>query len=509
MPPVASETTSIALIPTLPNPARAAQTSDVAQASPFATLLDIGTSAGGDQPPQTSATTSEQPSPTGIVEQFTPKLWSHSAQLPAAASDTVQVSNDAAQLGTDAAQPEGDTNSASIAAAFVATVGAGKTIGAVQPKTDVKTTASNAAGDDNKPAGDGKPPRDSKPAESSTPADPAAVAATNPIQPIIPLAAPTPGAPAPGAPDATSQPASDGLAQVVAAAIPQAAAVAQVAIAIVPKAISAVNGAATATLGAATPKTKPAKFDTAQADSNGPDVVSDSLLKTVSAPKGDDKPQAVVDDGNEQGAVRVHTDVAADAHHTTIAKTQAAAVQDAQPDPTKIVTDAAQQTTLTPSSAAASPAAANPATSAPPAAPVAVPLAGIAVEIAGKALAGKNRFEIRLDPPELGRIEVRLDVSHDGQVTSSLIADRSDTLDLLRRDASGLERALQDAGLKTGDNGLQFSLRDQSTGQNQGQSPSPAATRLVVSDDALPAIDTTSRGYGRLAGLGGGIDIRV
>jgi hypothetical protein len=38
--------------------------------------------------------------------------------------------------------------------------------------------------------------------------------------------------------------------------------------------------------------------------------------------------------------------------------------------------------------------------------PAAIPLSGVAIEIAGKALAGKNRFEIRLDPPELGRIDV-------------------------------------------------------------------------------------------------------
>jgi len=69
----------------------------------------------------------------------------------------------------------------------------------------------------------------------------------------------------------------------------------------------------------------------------------------------------------------------------------------------------------------------------------------LAIEIAGKAFAGKNRFEIRLDPPELGRIEVRIDVDHDGNVTSRLTVDRADTYDLLRRDAAGLERALQDA----------------------------------------------------------------
>jgi flagellar hook-length control protein FliK len=77
-------------------------------------------------------------------------------------------------------------------------------------------------------------------------------------------------------------------------------------------------------------------------------------------------------------------------------------------------------------------------------------------------------------PPELGRIEVRLAVDRDGHTTTSLIADHSDTLDLLRRDASGLERALQDAGLKTADNSLQFSLRDQSTGQQQSNTAGAA-----------------------------------
>jgi flagellar hook-length control protein FliK len=66
----------------------------------------------------------------------------------------------------------------------------------------------------------------------------------------------------------------------------------------------------------------------------------------------------------------------------------------------------------------------------------AIPLAGLAIEIAGKALAGKNRFEIRLDPPELGRINVRLDVDRDGNVTSRLTVERAETYDLLRHDAA-------------------------------------------------------------------------
>jgi len=127
------------------------------------------------------------------------------------------------------------------------------------------------------------------------------------------------------------------------------------------------------------------------------------------------------------------------------------------------------------------------------------------VLIAGKALGGSNHFDIRLDPPELGRIEVRMKVDRDGQVSSHLIADRADTLALLRRDQTGLERALQDAGLKTDGDGLQFSLRDQSgNGQPNGR---PASPNLALQDNPLP--DLPTRGYASYVARVGGIDIHV
>lgn len=161
--------------------------------------------------------------------------------------------------------------------------------------------------------------------------------------------------------------------------------------------------------------------------------------------------------------------------------------------------------------ATANAATANAAVTTPAAAQTPVPLAGVAVEIASKAMDGKKSFEIRLDPPELGRIEVHMNVDRDGNVTSRLIADRQDTLDLLRRDSAGLERALQDAGLKTSDNGLQFSLRDQSLSRqhDNGSNNGARTARIVAPDDTLPLIDASAQSYGRLAGRGGGLDIRV
>jgi flagellar hook-length control protein FliK len=135
-----------------------------------------------------------------------------------------------------------------------------------------------------------------------------------------------------------------------------------------------------------------------------------------------------------------------------------------------------------------------------------IPISGLAVEIVSRAQDGMRRFEIRLDPPELGRIDVRLDVDRGGNVTSRLTVERAETLDLLRRDAPQLERALQHAGLNT-EGGLQFSLRDQSFA-NRDQTQQNAAT-LIVPDDEPAAADAARRGYGRLIGLGGGVDIRV
>jgi flagellar hook-length control protein FliK len=140
----------------------------------------------------------------------------------------------------------------------------------------------------------------------------------------------------------------------------------------------------------------------------------------------------------------------------------------------------------------------------------AVPLSGLAMEIAASANSGKTRFEIRLDPAELGRIDVRIDIDRHGQMTSHLTVERPETLSMLRQDANQLQRALDNAGLSTGNSGLQFSLRDQSSqGQNDGNQSNPNAHRLVVSEEnSVPAV-VAGRSYGRMLGSSGGVDIRV
>lgn len=138
-----------------------------------------------------------------------------------------------------------------------------------------------------------------------------------------------------------------------------------------------------------------------------------------------------------------------------------------------------------------------------------VPLNGLAADIALRAAGGNSRFEIRLDPAELGRIDVRLDVDKHGNVTSHLTVERPATLDMLRNDAPRLQQALEDAGLKTGDSGLQFSLRDQSSGQSSDNGSGRNSQRVVVTEeDTIPA-QVAGRTYGRMLGASSGVDIRI
>jgi flagellar hook-length control protein FliK len=100
----------------------------------------------------------------------------------------------------------------------------------------------------------------------------------------------------------------------------------------------------------------------------------------------------------------------------------------------------------------------------------AVPVTALAVEITRQAMNGKTQFDIRLDPPELGRLNVRLEMDASGQTRTHMVVERSETLDMLTTDARSLERALQQAGLKAEPGSVSFELaQDAADGFSQGQ----------------------------------------
>jgi flagellar hook-length control protein FliK len=144
--------------------------------------------------------------------------------------------------------------------------------------------------------------------------------------------------------------------------------------------------------------------------------------------------------------------------------------------------------------------------------PVPVPADQFAVHVARAAASGSDQISIKLKPAALGQVDVKLEVTHDGRVAAVVTAEKADTLDLLQRDSRALERALQDAGLKTDSNSLQFSLRGEGepgSGFGHG-SLAPNGSPFAGHDEEEPTgTGSMIAGYQNSRAAQGGIDISV
>jgi flagellar hook-length control protein FliK len=537
---VASDTKSFAVKPSTPQP-RQQPASDRAPSSPFESLLDDGTQSAAPPPPQ-------KPSHAARPDRSRPPASAKSA------SHTERVKTTKADKPDTADQPVADDQT---------NVASGKVSGNIVitdatadgDKTKDNTTDSKSGGDD-KTKTDGKkadatadaqgiaagilPPDTDKPAIVSivtsplpTVGDPApdpskdgagkdkadvAADAQGIAAGILPPNTDKPAivsiatSPLPTVGDPAPDPSKDGAGKDDAPAPSPAQLTEALAVAVAP-AVEPVKQAPSAdrkteAVTTDTSKGKASALLSAQTDDGKSADDPKAPAQDASHAQDDGQPQAAIADTDKQAIAQARGEAPANGHRTSAPDAAAPDASGNATAPTaKSGTDIVQ--TLAANAPQHNAAATNPAQPLPQnLSAVAVPLNGIAVAIAGKALEGKNRFEIRLDPPELGRIEVRLDVNKDGSVTSHLIADRQDTLNLLQRDAASLQRALQDSGLKTADNGLQFSLRDQSNPQQQDTSGSQTA-QLMIPDETLNPVEPVSSRYAQLAILRGGLDITV
>ena len=77
-----------------------------------------------------------------------------------------------------------------------------------------------------------------------------------------------------------------------------------------------------------------------------------------------------------------------------------------------------------------------------------------------------QRFEIRLDPAELGKIDVKIEISQENKAQIVLAARSAEALAELNRGARSLEVALSEAGVELSENGLSFELAQDDTPQD-------------------------------------------
>lgn len=77
-----------------------------------------------------------------------------------------------------------------------------------------------------------------------------------------------------------------------------------------------------------------------------------------------------------------------------------------------------------------------------------------------------DTIRLQLDPASLGKVEIEFDFSQEGHVKALIVADKQETLDILKQDARNLETILEDAGFDMDQGDLEFDLRQ---GQEFGQ----------------------------------------
>lgn len=140
----------------------------------------------------------------------------------------------------------------------------------------------------------------------------------------------------------------------------------------------------------------------------------------------------------------------------------------------------------------------------------------VTVQIDKQVKDGADTIKIQLKPHELGKIEIKLEVSSDGRVSATVTADKPETLAMLQKDAKGLEKALEDAGLKPDSSATSFSLKGGEQQQNADRGNNNTRSRRGRNrgegggeDAQLAGAGAAQAARGRTLGGRSGVDISV
>lgn len=139
----------------------------------------------------------------------------------------------------------------------------------------------------------------------------------------------------------------------------------------------------------------------------------------------------------------------------------------------------------------------------------------VSVQINKQVKDGADTIKIQLKPHEMGKIEIKLEVHTDGRVSATVTADRPETLAMLQKDAKGLEKALEDAGLKPDSAATSFSLKGGEQQQNADRNNNTRSRRgrnrgeAVGEGVSLAGAGAAQAARQRTLGGRSGVDISV
>lgn len=113
----------------------------------------------------------------------------------------------------------------------------------------------------------------------------------------------------------------------------------------------------------------------------------------------------------------------------------------------------------------------------------------------------QDKIELRLDPPELGRVIITISQTESG-MTAHVSAEKTDIAEFLRRNAEILERELTKSGLEGFS--LEFSQHDENTSERKQDTNGFASSAETTSLDADSSIERTVNYISH-----NGLDIRI
>lgn len=106
----------------------------------------------------------------------------------------------------------------------------------------------------------------------------------------------------------------------------------------------------------------------------------------------------------------------------------------------------------------------------------------VKVNITKSAIKGVDTIDIQLKPEDLGKIQIKMHIAKDGKLHADIISSRPETMDLLQKDISGLQKAFNDAGYDTDSRSFNFSFQKENQAR-EGQDGNSGLMQFI--GDAL------------------------
>ncbi|MEE8370500.1 MAG: flagellar hook-length control protein FliK [Sphingomonadales bacterium] len=135
----------------------------------------------------------------------------------------------------------------------------------------------------------------------------------------------------------------------------------------------------------------------------------------------------------------------------------------------------------------------------------------LGLQISKAVAKGKTEFSIRMNPPELGRVDIKIDFSADGRVRAAVVVESRETLNLLQRDSQALHKAMADSGFDSDQGSLNFSLKQDNQEARLAflEGLEKASAEEGVFENALPGGQDLTGDIIRLTGADRVLDIRI